>query len=117
MICKNTSTLKGESCIACGYRLKNSYQSPPSCDGAFLIGDAQEISNDLVARNNQLGDAMENFLTSYGITKEWWNGFLSSHGLPPCNCSANQDWLNDTSDAHPTIANIGVKLLDALKRK
>lgn len=67
--------------------------------------------------NPQPGDALEELLTSYGITKEWWNGFLKEHGLPPCNCTANQEWLNKTADAHPTIANIGVKLLTALTRK
>lgn len=63
------------------------------------------------------GDALEELLTSYGITKEWWNEFLKEHGLPPCNCDANQKWLNQASAAHPTIAHFGVKLLTALKRK
>lgn len=64
------------------------------------------------------GDALEELLTSYGITKEWYIGFKEQFGLPPtCNCAARQEWLNRTADAHPTIANIGVKLLNALTRK
>jgi hypothetical protein len=66
----------------------------------------------------QAGDALEDFLTSYGLTKEWYIGFKKEHGLPPnCSCEARQEWLNKTADAHPTIANIGVKLLNALTRK
>lgn len=65
-----------------------------------------------------IGDALEEFLTSYGITKEWYVEFKKEHGLPPtCNCDARQEWLNKTSDAHPTIANIGVELLSFLTRK
>lgn len=63
------------------------------------------------------GDALEEFLSSYGITKEWWSEFLDKHGLPPCHCAENQEWLNEASAAHPTIARFGVKLLAALKRK
>jgi hypothetical protein len=66
---------------------------------------------------DRLGDAVEMFLDSYGITKEWWSDFLEKHGLPPCDCAANQQWLNDTSNAHPAITHFGVKLLNALKRK
>jgi hypothetical protein len=66
----------------------------------------------------QLGDTIESFLTSHGVTKEWYIEFKKEHGLPPtCNCDARQEWLNETSGAHPTIANIGVKLLAALTRK
>jgi hypothetical protein len=65
-----------------------------------------------------IGDALEEFLTGYGITKEWYSEFKEKYGLPPnCDCDARQEWLNKTSDAHPTIANIGVKLLTALTRK
>jgi len=64
------------------------------------------------------GDALEELLASYGITKEWYQGFKKEHGLPPvCNCEARQEWLNKVSAAHPQIANIGVKILNALKRK
>lgn len=64
------------------------------------------------------GDALEELLASYGITKEWYTGFKEKFDLPPtCDCDARKEWLNKTADAHPTIANIGVKLLDALKRK
>jgi len=69
-------------------------------------------------RTGVLGDAIESFLTSHGVTKEWYIEFKKEHGLPPtCNCDARQEWLNETSGAHPTIANIGVKLLAALTRK
>lgn len=64
------------------------------------------------------GDALEELLTSYGITKEWYQGFKEKFGLPPtCDCTSKQIWLNKTSEAHPKIANIGVKILSALKRK
>lgn len=66
----------------------------------------------------QAGDALENFLESHGITKEWYREFKDKFGLPPtCNCNSRQEWLNMTSEAHPQIANIGVKILNALKRK
>lgn len=69
-------------------------------------------------RQPKTGDALEELLTSYGITQEWYKGFKKQYGLPPtCDCDARKEWLNKTADAHPTIANIGVKLLDALKRK
>lgn len=64
-----------------------------------------------------LGDAIEDFLSSYGITKEWWAEFLEKHKLPPCRCDDNQKWINETASAHPTIANIGVELLSFLTRK
>lgn len=66
----------------------------------------------------QLGTSVEDLLKSYDITPEWWTGFKEKFGLPPtCGCKKRKDWLNAASDAHPTIANFGVKLLDALKRK
>lgn len=69
-------------------------------------------------REAMLGDALEDFLASHGITKEWYAEFKREHGLPPaCGCSARQEWLNKTSDAHPTVANIGVKLLSFFTRK
>ncbi len=65
-----------------------------------------------------LGDATKEFLESYGITEEWWKGFKEKHGYPPlCDCPERIEWLNKTAAAHPQIANIGVKLLAALKRK
>lgn len=68
--------------------------------------------------DQRIGDALEDFLASYGITKEWYVEFKEKHGLPPnCGCASRQEWLNKTSDAHPTIANFGVKLLTALTRK
>lgn len=64
------------------------------------------------------GDDLEELLTSYGFTKEWYMGVKEEYGLPPtCNCEARQEWINKVSAAHPTVANIGVKLLNALKRK
>ena len=64
------------------------------------------------------GDALEDLLTSYGITKEWYQSFKKEHGLPPiCNCEARKEWMNKVSAAHPKIANLGVKIFDALKRK
>lgn len=64
-----------------------------------------------------VGDALKSFLDSHGITKEFVSDILEKHGLPPCNCTANQKWLNEVSASHPTIANFGVKLLNALTRK
>lgn len=65
-----------------------------------------------------IGDAIEDLLASYGITKEWYRSFKKEHGLPPvCDCEARQEWLNKVSAAHPQIASIGVKLLAAFRRK
>lgn len=64
------------------------------------------------------GDALEELLTSYGVTKEWWMSVKEEFGLPPtCNCQSRQEWINKVSAAHPTIASVGVKLLNALTRK
>lgn len=95
----------GTACVNCGYQLKKTYSETPrrNCRGPETV---------------KAGDALEELLTSYGITKEWYQGFKKEHGLPPiCNCEARQEWLNKVSAAHPQIANIGVKILNALKRK
>jgi len=77
--------------------------------------DDQERSTPL---SPAVGDALEDFLTSYGITKEWYVEFKEKHGLPPtCNCDARQEWLNKTAAAHPVISDIGTKLLAAITRR
>jgi len=91
--------------VNCGYKLKKTYSETPrrNCRGPETI---------------KAGDALEELLSSYGLTKEWYQGFKKEHGLPPtCNCTEKQIWLNKVSAAHPQIASIGVKLLAALKRK
>ena len=103
MNCKFESLAKGSACKNnCGRVLKMNFSiHPTAVCGAF-----------------RSGDALEELLASYGITKEWYSGFKEEFGLPPtCNCDARQEWLNKTSDAHPTIANIGVKVLSFLTRK
>jgi hypothetical protein len=85
--------------------LSMDFRSHPSA--ACGIGDAKPA-----------GDALEELLTSYGFTKEWLVEVKEKFGLPPtCNCEARQKWINKVSAAHPTIANVGVKLLNALTRK
>lgn len=81
-----------------------------------IDGEWRVVGHELLKQ--PAGDALEELLASYGITKEWYQGFKKEHGLPPvCNCEARQEWLNKVSAAHPQIANIGVKILNALKRK
>ena len=95
----------GTACVNCGYQLKKTYSETPrrNCRGPETV---------------KAGDALEELLTSYGITKEWYQEFKEKFGLPPdCSCTSRQVWLNKTSEAHPQIANIGVKILNALKRK
>ncbi len=102
MNCIFKSGEKGAECQQCGRKLTANFREPPQA----------------ICRVNGLGDSLEELLTSYGITKEWYQGFKEKFGLPPtCNCNSRQEWLNKTSEAHPTIANIGVKILNALKRK
>lgn len=103
MNCKFDSLTKGSACKSgCGRVLKMNFSTHPAA----------------VCGRLQPGDALESLLTSYGITKEWYSGFKEKFGLPPtCDCDDRKEWLNKTADAHPTIANIGVKLLNALKRK
>ena len=102
MNCIFTSGAKGTECQRCGRRLTATFREPPQA----LCGA------------KGMGDALEELLTSYGITKEWYQGFKEKFGLPPtCDCTSRQIWLNKTSAAHPQIANIGVKILNALKRK
>lgn len=71
-----------------------------------------------VRETPQPGDALEEFLTSYGITKEWWTEYKSQHGLPPtCGCDSRREYLNDLSKAHPNLAKYGVMVFRALTRK
>lgn len=64
------------------------------------------------------GDAIEAFLASHGITKEWYCDFKQKHGmLPTCNCEDRQEWLNKIAKAHPGIEGFCVKLLSAFTRK
>lgn len=78
------------------------------------------IDNHVSARylRPAMGDALESFLASHGVSKEWYIEFKNKYGYPPtCDCDARKEWLNKTAAAHPTIANIGVKLLAAITRK
>lgn len=101
--CVFSSLKKGATCQnGCGRKLAMNFRTHPTSE----------------CGRQKPGDALEKFLASYGITKEWYVEFKKEHGLPPtCNCDARQEWLNKTSDAHPSIANIGVKLLSFLTRK
>jgi hypothetical protein len=64
------------------------------------------------------GDALEELLTSYGITQEWWTEYKSQHGLPPtCGCDSRREYLNNLSKAHPNLAKYGVMVFRALTRK
>lgn len=64
------------------------------------------------------GDALEELLTSYGVTKEWWTDYKAKHGLPPtCGCDSRRQYLNDLSKAHPNLAKYGVMVFRALTRK
>lgn len=66
----------------------------------------------------QAGDALEDLLTSYGVTKEWWKEYKAKHGLPPtCGCDSRREYLNKLSQAHPTLAKYGVMVFRALTRK
>jgi hypothetical protein len=66
----------------------------------------------------KLGDSLQEFFESHGITEEWYSGFKEQFGLPPgCGCKKRRDWLNQTAEAHPQIANFGAKLLNALKKR
>lgn len=103
MNCEFQTLTKGSACSReCGRRLAMTFTRHP-------VAECNTIA---------LGDALDSFLTSHGITKEWYSEFKEQFGLPPgCDCPERKEWLNKTSDAHPTIANIGVKLLAAFTRK
>lgn len=78
----------------------------------------QLLASSGIPETRNLGDEIESFLSSYGITKEWWSDYKKRHGMPPnCNCDGRQQWLNAFGAKHPTIDNIAGKLLDWLKRK
>lgn len=63
-----------------------------------------------------LGDKVEEFLESYGISKEWYAEFKEKHGLrPSCGCQKRQEWLNTLTESHPALASAGGKLLELLK--
>lgn len=64
------------------------------------------------------GDALEELLTSYGVTKEWWIEYKKEHGLPPtCGCDSRREYLNNLAKAHPKLAEYGVMVFRALTRK
>ena len=90
MNCIFTSGAKGSECPRCGRKLTVTFREPPQA----LCGV------------KGLGDAAAEALASYGIKKK-----------SGCGCDERQSGWNEFGEAHPTIANIGVKLLDALKRK
>jgi hypothetical protein len=69
-------------------------------------------------RKALLGNKIETFLTSWGVTTEWWVSFKEKFGLPPlCNCAARKEWFNNLGESLPWAAGIGVKLLEFLTRK
>lgn len=121
MNCVFTTGAKGSLCQrGCGRALAVNFRDPPlAYCTVSLPGDVEQSDSDeSLLHEAQLGDALESFLTSHGITKEWYIDFKKEHGLPPtCDCDARQEWLNKTAAAHPTIANIGVQLLAAITRK
>jgi hypothetical protein len=86
--------------------------------------DGVEISRTSKAKKRQpepeppAGDALEELLTSYGITKERWMEIKKKFGLPPtCNCEARSKWISEVASAHPVISGIGTKLLSAFTRR
>jgi hypothetical protein len=104
MNCQFNSLAKGAECLqGCGRVLKMDFSTMPVvyCPAA-----------------SSAGDALEELLTSYGITKEWWTEYKSQHGLPPnCGCDSRREYLNDLSKAHPNLAKYGVMAFRALTRK
>lgn len=88
-----------------------------------LYRDGREIrreTKDRVGNPTQppAGDAIEDLLESYGVTKEWWKEYKAKHGLPPiCGCDRRREYLNELSKAHPTLAKCGVMVFRALTRK
>lgn len=71
-----------------------------------------------VVASPKAGDAIEELLTSYGITKEWYQGFKKEHGLPPtCNCEARKKWISEFASKYPAIESMATKLMAALARR
>jgi hypothetical protein len=102
MNCVFTSLEKGTPCTMCGRVLKMTFRDPPHA----------------LCKVKGAGDALEELLTSYGVTKEWWIDYKSKHGLPPtCGCDSRRQYLNDLSKAHPNLAKYGVMVFRALTRK
>lgn len=86
----------------------------------IVYSDGVEVSRSIKYKENSppAGDALEELLTSYGVTKEWWTDYKSKHGLPPtCGCDSRRQYLNDLSKAHPNLAKYGVMVFRALTRK
>lgn len=106
MNCIFTSGAKGEECRrGCGRVLTATFREPP-------------LATCLLTTDANPGDALEELLTSYGITKEWWVEYKAKHGLPPtCGCDSRREYLNKLANAHPTLAEYGVMVFRALTRK
>jgi hypothetical protein len=104
MKCEFSSLTKGTECSrGCGRKLAMTFTVHPRAE---------------CKSHAQPGDALEELLTSYGITKEWWTEYKSQHGLPPtCGCDSRREYLNNLSKAHPNLAKYGVMVFRALTRK
>jgi hypothetical protein len=90
--------------------------------GAVIIGARGGMFRPAIPESHAgealAGDALKEFLTSYGITEEWFCSFKEKFGYPPvCLCPERQAWLNATAAAHPRVNNVGVKLLLVLTRR
>jgi len=105
MNCVFATTTKGSVCLnGCGRVLKMDFTTHPRAACSASVAPA--------------GDALEDLLESYGVTKEWWKEYKAKHGLPPtCGCDRRREYLNELSKAHPTLAKYGVMVFRALTRK
>lgn len=81
-ICQFDEFTKGSKCLICSKPLPMDVPQ-----GTRRICTA--------AKPHGLGDWVENWLTSWGLTKDKYKELKEELGLPPtCNCSGRKEWLN-----------------------
>lgn len=87
------NTLKaGGVCVNCSQNpLKRDYDEAPirECRPPGWAETPRETSQVL------LGDRIEQYLTSLGVTKERVSDALEACGMPPCDCDGRQEAIND----------------------
>lgn len=82
LVCEFTEQDQQCVCSVCGRRVRKSHYP---CDRHHAI----------CTKQNGLGDRIEQWLSSYGVTQEEYVAVKKKFGLPAtCNCDGRKEWFN-----------------------
>lgn len=71
-----------------------------------------------MSRQDGLGDRIESFLKTFGITQQRWSDFKKSVGLPPgCDCPRRIEWLNRFGEEFGQVARWALEKLLGIGKK